>query len=388
MSSQRCANEGSLTLILLSLAAFLIGSHACTSIYFAHAGVTPLNCVAPKFGVTVVVPIAALTNDEAIGAVNAARYLRRTAHLIYCAYDEDDPAVIIVRRQLQTLGLDGHPNMQILTGRSAHTRNPKLDNIEKAYAVAPTDHLIFMDGNLRFDPAYVDLICADWKSDVDVLSTSPVTIDEAGVWAFFEGAVLNLSHARWLNALARLGFPFAHGKLLAFRKSWLEGLGGFAMLHAKRAEDTALVALSRKAGAKLALTTKHQLIPLGQRVRDDVFARNLRWRFLRSRDLTFGYAMEPLSAIWFVLLIVAILAAHLGGPIGVSVMIAWVVLHLLEAWAWARAAGGWSPMMHIGLLLRDLLEPILWFLGWWLWRHRGWRDVSSAKSAKPSSGSR
>ncbi|WP_165615015.1 glycosyltransferase family 2 protein [Yoonia tamlensis] len=323
-----------------------------------------------------------------MGAVDAARYLTPSSHLIYCAFDEADPAVIFLRKQLQAGGFDDRSNVQILTGRNAHTRNPKLDNIAQAYAVAPTDQIIFMDGNLRFGPHYVDAICADWESQIDVLSTSPVTTDEHGVWAYFEAAVLNLSHARWLHALARSGFPFAHGKLLAFRKSWLEGQGGFAKLHAKRAEDTALVALARNAGARIALTSQHQEIPLGKRLAGDVFARNLRWRFLRSRDLCFGYAMEPLSAIWFVLVIVGVLAAQLDLPIGLTIIAVWIVLHLSECWAWARVVRRWSPMMHLGLVLRDILEPFLWVLGWWLWRHRGWRDLSSAKSAKPSSDAR
>ncbi len=388
LSSQHRACEVELTLLLLSLTAFLIGSHVCTSLYFARGMATPRKRNASEFGVSVLVPIAALTADEAMGAVDAARYLPPSSHLIYCAFDDDDPAVIIIRKQLHILGLGAHPNIQILTGRATLTRNPKLDNIEQAYAKAPTDRIICMDGNLRFGPDYVDVICTDWSPEVDLISTAPITTDEQGVWAYFEGAVLNLSHARWLKSLARLGYPFAHGKLLAFRKSWLEAQGGFAMLHTKRAEDTALVALARKARATIALTPQHQTIPLGKRSAGDVFARNLRWRFLRSRDLPFGYVAEPLSAVWFVLAIVAMLATYLHWPIGVVIVFVWFVLHMTEAWVWARVVGRWSPMMHIGIFLRDFLEPFLWILGWWLWRHRGWRDVSSANNAKPSSGSR
>lgn len=372
--------------LLAALVLFLGGMQVLTAAVWAwHGSGRKIQASATwTEDVTVIMPIAGLPRAESACAVDAARYLAPQAQLIYVARDEEKESARALRKDLADLGLTDDRRIQVMIAGGERSRNPKLDSIAPAVAAAQTDCIICVDGNVMLPPDYVGQICRAWSPDVTALSAAPRTTSEGNLAAFFEGAVINLSHARWLTSLARIGLPFAHGKLLAFRKGWLEAQGGIAALHCKRAEDTALTVLVRQSAGHLRLIDMPVLIPLGERRWHDVLARNFRWRFLRSRDVTLGYLVEPLSTNWPTVM----LAAAVDSPAPLLAALAtWVVLHLTEAAAWTRATGHWSAMMHAGLLLRDLAEPFMWLAGWWLWRQRAWRVTASASRARPSEGS-
>ena len=93
---------------------------------------------------------------------------------------------------------------------------------------------------------------------------------------------------RWQYAAAAVGFGFAQGKSMLYRRSQIEAAGGIRLLASEPAEDAATTKLVRAAGLRIRLVDAPFEQPLGYRSAAEVWSRQLRCgraEFSRTRQL-------------------------------------------------------------------------------------------------------
>lgn len=310
--------------------------------------------------VTVLRPICGLENHlEACLASSFA--LTYPAHeIIFCADDEDDQAIPLVRRLIAA-----HPEVaaSLVTGRDRVGANPKLNNLVKGWRAARHDLIVMSDSNALLPPDYIEGLLSRWGARTGMVSTAVAAVMPDGWAAELECAFINSLQARWVLAADSVGFGYALGKTLAVRRETLEKVGGLPVLAEQAAEDIASTHAMRQAGLGIRLARRPVEQPVGRRSLRAVLLRQLRWARLRRAGLRGIYLTEPLSG--GAVPIGCVVALAIGGaiPAGAAVgfAVAWYGLETL----FTRVAG-WpvsvrTPAM---LVLRDAILPVLWALGW------------------------
>ena len=144
-------------------------------------------------------------------------------------------------------------NASILIGDHCQTANPKLNNLIKGWQAASNEWIILADSNLLLPPDYVDELLARFTADIGLVCAPPIACDPRGFWAEVECGFLNTYQARWQYAADAVGFGFAQGKSMLWRRSDLDRLGGIAALGSELAEDAAATKSSAPCGRKVRL---------------------------------------------------------------------------------------------------------------------------------------
>jgi ceramide glucosyltransferase len=193
-----------------------------------------------------------------------------------------------------------------------------------------------------------------------------------GFWAGLECAFLNTYQVRAQYVADALGFGFAQGKTMLWRRADLDRAGGIGALGAEIAEDAASTKIVRAGGLRVRLTAPPFKQPLGRRRMIEVWRRQTRWARLRRSSFPLCFVPEIVGGAVFPL----IAAAYAASAADVSVF--GTVASLALVWycaeiALAKAAQ-WPlpPLYALHALLRDLLLPVLWFDAWigtdFVWR--------------------
>lgn len=276
--------------------------------------------------------------------------------VIFCVADADDPIIPVIRK---LMGEYAHIPAQILTGDDRISINPKLNNLVKGWKAATRDWIVMTDSNVLIPPDYIDTMLARFRPDVGLVCSPALGTQPDGAAAELEIAFLNTHQARWQMLADALGFGFAQGKTMFWKRKVLDENGGIQALGRRVAEDIASTQLVRGAGLKVRLVKHPFPQPLGERTFAEVWSRQQRWAQLRRGDLPQVFAFEILSG-GFLPLVAASAWLILSGfsPLWLAVLlVAWYGAEALLA-----AAEGWylnwrSPVMW---LARDLLLPISW----------------------------
>ena len=297
--------------------------------------------------------------------------------IIFCAASPNDSAVPLVRHLIAT-----HPHVpaRLLIGNEAISENPKLNNVCKGWRAAAYDWVVMADSNVLMPGDYIERLLAAWRPDTGVVSSPPIGGRPDGFWAELECAFLNTYQVRWQYAAAAIGFGFAQGKSMLYRRSQIENAGGIRLLAAEPAEDAATTKVVRSLGLRVRLVDAPFEQPLGHRSAAEVWARQLRWARLRQASFKRYYALEILVGSVAPLAACAYVLAALGLPLGSLIALA-AIWYGAEA-ALAYAAGWYlSARSPAAWILRDLLLPLLW-IGGWLGRGFVWRgnQMRAAKS--------
>ncbi len=293
--------------------------------------------------------------------------LRTTFHLdhpnyeiIFCSAREHDPAVPLVRALMQQ-----YPGIRsrLLIGDDRSTPNPKLNNLIKGWNAATTPWVIMADSNVLMPPTYIGEMLAAFRSGTGLVCSPPVGSQPDGAWAEMECAFLNTYQARWQLAADAIGFGFAQGKSMLWKKSDLDEAGGIGALALEIAEDAAATKIVRQRGLRVRLVDRPYAQPLGRKTAAQVWQRQVRWARLRRSTFIPYYLLEILSGS----LAPALAAAYAGASFGLnpvaSIAALWVV------WYGAEAALAKSADWHMTLaspaawLARDLALPVLWIQG-------------------------
>jgi ceramide glucosyltransferase len=140
--------------------------------------------------------------------------------IVFCLANGDDPIAPLVRRLIAA-----HPRVpaRLLVGDERPTGNPKLNNVVKGWKAARHDWIVIADSNVLMPRDYIQRLMARWRADTGIVCAPPIGSAPGSFAAEIECAFLNTYQARWQYAAETLGFGFAQGKTMLWRRAVLEG---------------------------------------------------------------------------------------------------------------------------------------------------------------------
>lgn len=295
--------------------------------------------------------------------------------VVFCVARHDDPVLPLIRDLMAR-----HPAIpaRLLVGEDAISANPKLNNLQKGWSQTTARWVAMADSNLLLPPDYLQTLLASWRPETGLVSSPPVGIRPEGFAAALECAFLNGNQARLQLAADSLGFGFAQGKTLFWRRDHLDAAGGLAALGHDLAEDTTATKLVRSRGKRVTLTPAPFAQPIGRRSLRAVWDRQLRWSRVRRDGFPHVFLAEPLNCP---VLPALALGVSLGPLAAALLLLVWYLAEadLLRAAGWPR---GWRNLAAIPL--RDALILPLWIA---TFARRGitWRGTAMAPPAAPAS---
>lgn len=334
--------------------------------------------------VSIVIPVCGLDNHIEVTLRSSFLLDYPRYELLFCAAQAGDPAIPVVRRLMAE-----YPwiDARLLIGDERISANPKLNNIFKGWRAAAYSWIAIPDSNALLRRDYLQRLFAGMRPDVGLVSSPPIGVLPKGFWAEVECALLNGHQARWQYFADTIGFGFAQGKTMLWRRDILERAGGIRALGREAAEDAASTKIVRAAGLNVRLADPPVCQPLGERNAAQVWKRQRRWARLRRATFPLFFVPElfcgglvPAFALAFVLG---------GGGLLDALPSALVTLAFLAAWYGAELVLAWKsrwPLSRYSLpsaIVRDLMLPLLWIDAWtgngFEWRGTEMRAVESAR---------
>lgn len=341
-----------MTLFLSALVLVLIGLHlGSVCLVLRRLRRAPPGRPAHAPFVTLLRPVCGLDRFDRQTLGSSFRLDYPDYEVIFCAADENDAAVPVVRRLIAR-----HPQVRarLLIGEQRISGNPKLNNLQKGWQAAGGEWGAMADANLLLPADYLWRLVAEVQPGTVLVTSPPIGTRPEGPWAALECAFLNGNQARLQLLADEIGIGFAQGKTLFWNRAFLVAQGGLSPLGAFLAEDVASTKLVRATGQGLVLTGRPFAQPIGQRSLRAVWLRQLRWSRVRRDGFPGIFLLEPFNGG----LIPLCLAGAVAGTQGVLATAA--LWYGAELWLGRQAGwpvGRWSlPMM----MLRDLMIPILW----------------------------
>ena len=306
--------------------------------------------------VTLVRPLCGIDNYAAdtLSSTFGLDYPRY--EILFCVASAKDPVVPLVEALIAE---HAAANTRLLIGDERLSSNPKLNNVLKGWRAAAHDWIVIADSNVLMPTDYIQLLFASWRADTGLVASPPIGCRPEGFWAELECAFLNTYQARWQYAADSIGFGFAQGKTMLWRRADLDHAGGIPALAKEVAEDAAATKVVRGAGLKVRLVDRPFAQPLGRRSAADVWHRQLRWARLRRASFLLYFLPEIFSGGVLPMIAAAIIANGFGvSPILSAGLFGafWYGGEMLLA-----AAAGWpvSALSPLYGLTRDLLLPPL-----------------------------
>ncbi|SLN48301.1 hypothetical protein AQS8620_02017 [Aquimixticola soesokkakensis] len=288
--------------------------------------------------------------------------LRAPSEVIFCLASASDPALPTVRRVVAR-----HADVaRVLIGETQISGNPKLNNLHKGWHAATQDHVVMIDSNVLLPQDYLQILSATWQAggaQVGLVTSPPVAIRAPDFGARLEAACLNTYQDRWQLAADSFGMGYAQGKVLMWRKDFLDARGGLAALSHNLAEDVASTKVVRSAGLRVRVLAQPFAQPLGPRSFAAVWQRQVRWAKVRRDGFAALYGAELLSMALVPFL--ALLALVLGGQAPLVLAVLFILVWYGSEWALAAVAG-WpcGPKDRVAWVARDLLLPAIWGAGY------------------------
>ncbi len=332
--------------------------------------------------VSIVLPVCGIENYIEDTLRSAFRLDYPRYELIFCASRPDDPAVPLVQRLMAD-----HPwiDARLLTGNERISDNPKLNNVFKGWRETAYPFVAICDSNVLLPRDYIQRLLSKFDPQTGLVCSPPIGCWPDGFFAEVECAMLNNYQARWQCFADAVGFGFAQGKTLFWRKSDLERAGGIRALGTESAEDAACTKIVRNLGLRVQLMEPPVRQPLGFRRAADVWKRQRRWARLRRASFPLYFSVEifsgslaPLAAL--------IAAALLAGMPVFAPALAFVAVWYGAEWLLSVKAGWHRSRWSIAtFMLRDLMLPVL-YVNAWLGRGFEWRgnDMRAAEGARLS----
>jgi ceramide glucosyltransferase len=329
--------------------------------------------------VTIIRPVCGLDAYEEATLRSTFELDYPQLEILLCCASANDPMVPLAQRLIAE-----HPRVEarLLIGDDHISENPKLNNVSKGWRAASHAWIVITDSNVLLPCDYIDRLFEAWKPGTGLVSAPPIGARPANAWAELECAFLNGYQARWQFAADSLGFGFAQGKTLFWRRIDLERAGGIHALGAELAEDAASTKVVRERGLRVRLVDGAFPQPLGFRKLPSVWSRQLRWARLRRATFPVMYSLEIFSGL-LAPLAAGIFAASILDLPAFPTALLYIAIWLGSEYGMAATAGwplSWrSPLLW---LLRDLLLPVLWAQSW-LGNELSWRgnDMSVAGHA-------
>jgi ceramide glucosyltransferase len=355
------------TTIVLHILSIIVAAWRCRPIPIVKSPI--VNPPAAWSPVSIIRPICGLDNflEETLRTSFELGY--PAYELIFCVGSARDPAIEVVQK---LIAAHPHVRARLLVGDDRVSHNPKLNNCVKGWHAAQHGWIAIADSNVLMPPDYLQRLLGAWKADTGLVCSPPVGCQPVGFWAGLECAFLNTYQARAQYVADTLGFGFAQGKTMLWRRADLEAAGGIAALGAEIAEDAAATKIVRSAGLRVRLTDPPFGQPLGRRCLAEVWRRQTRWARLRRACFPLFFVPEILGGAVFPLIAAGYVAS--AARISVFGAVAALALFWYGAEAALAKAARWhlTPLYPLQALLRDLLLPVLWIDAWvgtdFVWR--------------------
>lgn len=311
--------------------------------------------------VTIIRPVCGLDPFDELTLRSTFMLDHPGLELIFCSARERDAAVPLVRRLIAE---HPHVDARLLIGDDKSTPNPKLNNVIKGWAAARYAWIVIADSNVLMPRDYVAQLFREMHADTGLVCSPPVGSRPAGFWAEVECAFLNTYQARWQLAADTVGFGFAQGKSMLWRREVLDGAGGIRALGIEVAEDAAATKVVRGEGLAVRLVGAPFEQPLGVRSYRQILDRQVRWARLRRATFPLCYTPELLTGS-LAPMAAAIIAAPLL-DLDEATAAAFVALVWFGTEAMLAKAAGWhlSPVSPLAWVVRDLALPVVWLKGW------------------------
>lgn len=383
-------------MVLLSIAAAALAAAALV-VHASTALVAWRRCRAdvaipaaePAPPVSIVRPVHGLDGHDAATLASTFELDYPGYEIVFCAERETDPAVGYLRRLMaRNPGVDA----RLLVGNATQSPNPKLDNIEKGWSAARHDWIVLSDANVLMPPDYLRRLLAAWRRDTGLVSAPPIGSAPRGFWAEVECGFLNTYQARWQYAADSVGYGFAQGKNLLWRRNDLDAAGGIAALASDIAEDAAATKLVRRSGKRVRLADRPFQQPLGARTLKQVWARQMRWAQLRRASFPLQFAPEILTTSHLPL--AAGSAAAWTSQLDVPLVAAGILASWLSVEALLARSAGWhlSWRSPAAWMVRDFMLIAVWSAAWsrsgYEWRGKLITAHAGGSRATASSGLR
>jgi ceramide glucosyltransferase len=326
----------------------------------AAADAPPVSLVRPLCGVD---PFAEETLASSFG-LDYPSY-----EVIFCLASADDPVAPMVRR---LIAARPETPARLLIGDDRPSSNPKLNNVVKGWKAAVNEWIVIADSNVLMPRDYIQRMMARWRPNSGIVCAPPIGSAPKTFPAEIECAFLNSYQARWQYTGEALGFGFAQGKSMLWRRSILEAGGGIEALGAEIAEDAAATKLIHRAGLSAHLVEAPFEQPLGSRTWREVWARQVRWARLRRATFPLQFAPELVTTSLFTFVAAVFGAAQFGlDPFAALALVA-LAWYGSEA-ALAQVAGWRLSLWSVpAWMARDLALPALWAQAWasnnFVWR--------------------
>ncbi|MEQ1717399.1 MAG: ceramide glucosyltransferase, partial [Hyphomicrobium sp.] len=244
--------------------------------------------------VSILRPVCGLDQHDALTLASCLDLAHSNYEVIFCCAKADDPAVRLVK---QLMASRPAARATLLIGDDRPTANPKLNNLMKGWPAARHDWIVIADSNVLMPPGYLNSMLSAWRDDTGLVCSPPLGSMPQGFWAEVECAFLNTYQARWQIAADTLGFGFAQGKSMLWRRDLLDCIGGLRALGAEIAEDAAATKIVRYRGLRVRLVDRPFEQPLGLRTVRQVWDRQVRWARLRRATFPAYFLPEVLTGI-------------------------------------------------------------------------------------------
>lgn len=332
--------------------------------------------------VTVIRPVCGVDPFDELTLRSTFELAHPAVEIIFCSARERDAAVPLVRKLIAAYP---HVDAKLLIGDDASTPNPKLNNVIKGWGAAKHPWIILADSNVLMPQDYIARLFDAMADDTGLVCSPPIGSRPDGFWGEVECAFLNTYQGRWQLSADALGFGFAQGKSMLWRREVLDAAGGIRALGIEIAEDAAATKVVRGQGLHVRIVDAPFEQPLGARTARQVLDRQIRWARLRRATFPLCYAPELLSTS----LAPMIAAASSASLLDVDPAVA--ALSIAAVWLSAEAvlakSAGWhlTALSPLAWLTRDVALPVVWLKGWigdgFVWRGN---DMSVAEAAPAS----
>ncbi|MBI5629989.1 MAG: glycosyltransferase [Elusimicrobia bacterium] len=341
----------------------------------------------PRAGMTLIRPVRGLDEalEDGFESIVASDPEGRLQFII-AIESEDDPAYPVALAFARR-----HPGRDILiltTGPSGE-RMGKIHNMIEALPKAKHPFVIFSDADCRATPGLLRQTALAFEDGCDMAFALPYHVPASGVGGFCFQIAFN--HFFCVGAV--LGFyldlmPFCAGAWMAYRREWLERLGGLEPFAHVIADDVALSVMSTRLGAKRCLLGELVSVQESETSIKEAFEHLVKWSAIVRWCLPRPYLLSPFINPGLAAALFWVLCEHSGKWFwpGRAMLLSMLASRALIGYAQDRWVAGFrqGPGKYFFLAFADFGALLFWILGFRRtisWRGKAYR-LSSGGRAK------